>query len=1565
LPIDSTNCFGEFSYSLNVYEDKTLRFEFAFDDALGASSSEEFSVDLDVDAEAPVVERIFLFDENGDEVEAVSGNEMEVYLGFEFSDENNVTRIVLDIEELSEPLSPMIPTEISFNRVQLDSMCDHNETSICYYNVPITYNTGNLNPTIFYEIEDDWSNALEDGYAMNFDLDNRAPEIIDIYSDNCDEEKCYISTGINNIHIKTDDSSEDFDLRYVFFKLEGSSIVNRVDNCSSGECLGLLGTPCAHGKRYKFMITNNGGMPSMDDAGNELTGMLDREFWCDNEVDQDANSADFMNQVKVFSNNEYSDLFEDAVVGNSDLRISAIVKEKNGIALARLNTSLLKDGNIVELTRCNQIYYEGDVAYNCTFPVTQINNDRYDATVKFEFFDVAGNVFEADYNVHVIRSLLNYSVPQCFSFSDSEVRPGVVDRIALYLAGTTEIEYPLKIWSKFKKTNSCSNAIIYDVLPIDMETCVFETDTGVNYSEVSPFRYEIETSGEVADDYVVRLAAMDEGHDINDVTDMSVTCNISLLIATDTDKYEMPLEVPFSFDLKFRNSRLGEPGGKFADTINDKSKLVQKTHKFIGLIDDIVATLTQVCEIQGALSAFEGYGVGLEIAGDITGKIAPSAMQGLGQGMVNMGNGIATTSDKISDKTYGELFSEIDSIVRTACSKLSCSGSENLGEALSSQTAKDEFFASYTEGDSMFSGFAGNMGQTIWKDLNSTSVDPYKSLVAAFRANKGGVCIPAVFYHIRNWEQMECSVLNCMRENARRGYDIKDCYDMRYTFFCKQMIGEIVEGTAAYASDSFGWINKGMDMADNLYSVVRNGIPKFFTTAWGTFCKNKGVDGNLYEDTIAVVNQKEFNEKVKDLEGDGDFKKQKKALEKQYDGKVQPFMIYFCHVPQAINRFLDYTMNTKDSGFSYQPLEVDMCDIALCTEEDRSKCESGSGFFPQLNGWSQYDIFGLTGRYRVNSEIMNLGEYMKDEFRSIRDEQLALEKIKDKESNNYKNRFKRHEKKINDFKEALKSYAPTIDMSKIELDSTKKRAYGLLGDYIDCKARGYGSGCSEIVKSFDKAQTQTETTDNYKGVPLVHKDTYSRNLEYLEKMEPFDNIFRELDFAVNYDQDYISDRLNEENTEHMESFYDGKGGCLNDLDCLKVEAKNLGIDLKKYSKDNTVTGSKGLRKAIEVEEMRLTAELEFGLEDVQGDTVEEIIENVEKEKGMTVAEVGTKFSSEIAKLQTTIGSVNDEFTIKSIGQQLGVPSCRDGSPDPCTAEEIKERLSKFAVCFRNNICDKEGGVTVKNIKDSLKKVNDEIGDYVKKKEREQKVYETYHKMERRFELINKLTTMLFQQEFMKDLMETISTFGAGYDNPIFTFLEDLRYDSIVNSVCNLNSPAADAVANAVGYSGGDSSNAYDCSGDYCETVLTISPEYMIYNYSEALDPSDKTADAYLYTLAYYVGPIDDSIQYYVKFIDDDGEKHYVSDDDGDKILFTLNPGKIDSLEKAWVSSNMYKKICFDFNSEFPPNQGSPSSDDEWCRNFELKAFNTGEPVDEEMLENSGSGASGSSGSVWP
>jgi hypothetical protein len=1497
INIDNNNCESSVAYDFDIYEDTEIKFIISYFDETNVLT-EEVLVNIDVDDEEPEIVDVWFVNSNGDRVESVSGNEMDVYLQFEYRDDSNISSISFDLSELSNPSNVVIPTSFSFNNDQLDMFCECNDTCICSHNFKIEYNTGNTAPSVAYEIEDEWGNIKSDNYIVNFNVDNQAPEIIDIYSDFCDDEKCYIKSGVNNVFIKTNDADENFNLKHVFYKIYGELGTMFVNNCSNGECLAKFGLNCVHGSRYKFMITDYNGIPTSDDVGNPLTGLKEKYFYCDNRVDQETES--YVDNINIVSDNEFG-----LITGNSNLLISVIVKEDNGIKLARLNTSKLKDNSILELSSCNQIFDDGDNAYNCTFAVNSINNDYYETTLNFEFVDFANNTFEKDYNIEVLGSVGNYSVPKCFKFSSSDVRPGTVDRIALYLAGTSEVEYPLKVWSNFVEIDACFDPMINEVLPIDMNTCSFETNNGDEYSEISPFIYEFENFGKVGNDWVVRFSAKDQGHDVNEVENMLVKCNVSLKISTSTDVYEVPLVVPIEFEFKFRNSRLGEPGSKFAETIIEKSKTIESVHKYMSIADDILATLGQVCEIQSALSAFEGVGVGIEMVGDITAKVLPVAA-GVGSQMTGVGNGMVNAAQGTSNGLYGDLVNDIAGLVKRSCNFVSCSGAKNMqDEFANNPSSHQEFFADYEDDNTGFDGTFTNYWNDTKDDFLTSSVDPYKSIIAAARANGGGVCLPGIFYHLRNFEQMECSILNCMRENARRGYNINECYNMRYTYICKQMINEAIEGGAALGVNGFDTVNQIYDSMDNVYSIVRNAVPKFFTSAWGTWCHNNGVTGDLGDDVSSVMNNEDF-QKAKEVYGwDED---EADDMKEKYGDQTASWKIYFCHVPESINRFLDYTMNTQGVGaFQYTPLEVDMCDIALCTEEDKTKCETSSGFFPQLNGWSDYNIFGATGKFRMSSEAVDTSAIMKKEYSELK----ALKENLDDMGENHKDykKYKReYNSKLSDFKKNMKNYAPDLRDSEVFVGNH------LLAKYIDCKSSPHNVKCKDILETMEPNYNSNSGSSNNDGetvnddVSLIPKSTYDKNKEYLDNYE---NIKNNLEIIKDYQ-------------EFDESAY--KTSLYSEYDDVSFQ----------YLENEAVVYGLAFDPGIDPATLK-----------------DKIINYRVEERKELVNEVSAnEIPRLVSSVKSELGSMSDEDAY-AIAMDLGV--CKDD----CDDNVIAARLKLLKDCSNGKSTDNYKPCDDFNL-DQFESKLKEAGQSINKIKRENRKYDTYKKMEQRFGIMNKLTNILFQQQFMKDFVETLSTFGAGYDNPVFGFFEEFRSDNIVDSVCNLNSDIARSIAAGFGKSNVNSDSTFDCSGDYCETVLTISAEYMTYNFTDSLNPTQ--ADAYLYTMAYYVGPVDSTVRYYIEFVDEDGESSYVSNDD-ERVHFVLNSGSVNTIERAWVSDNKYKKVCLTFDEDFPPQSGLASSKRKWCRDFSLQGFNTGEPVDVENLESGNSGSNG--GGDWP
>lgn len=213
------------------------------------------------------------------------------------------------------------------------------------------------------------------------------------------------------------------------------------------------------------------------------------------------------------------------------------------------------------------------------------------------------------------------------------------------------------------------------------------------------------------------------------------------------------------------------------------------------------------------------------------------------------------------------------------------------------------------------------------------------------------------------------------------------------------------------------------------------------------------------------------------------------------------------------------------------------------------------------------------------------------------------------------------------------------------------------------------------------------------------------------------------------------------------------------------------------------------------------------------------------------------------------------------------------------------------------------------------------------------------------------------QQGILDALQWDDTLGWTFVNDLGQYLNSQqRRASICDDIVTINA-ASEYSANVV-----------QCdNANFCVPVLSFAAEkienvdgkfvytmhWSVGNVAD-LDPTQRQTEKFVRYNVYLVGPAD---EYALHQEGSWAEIPYGQQNDNDGNYF-------DNIDTSFVTSKEYDKICFRFDKPFPPT-GSGNRRDEICRPIHdaeiSSAFNTGEPVNENYQQNTGTNTNNPNG----
>ena len=759
-------------------------------------------------------------------------------------------------------------------------------------------------------------------HTVTFTLDDTQPEVVNIKTNFCEDNKCYVaSTKPTDVLIEISDSVGTFYQKKIFYAVNQDS-PKPVLNCSNNLCTGLYVGMCSGGARMPIII-GSAGVPSSDDAGNYFTGNLRTTVICDEKkpIVQSV-SHDFA----------YEPLIPNMPIKQGDMiTFDVNVSEDASKIKGYADFETLTGSNQTVSGNC----VENGLNIKCSWQTQVVNAG--DLTVKFWFNDSVGRISDVkDYTIHVDEFVQEGNQTMPTFFRDITAKPMAekgFNRVALDLMNRNGMQIP--IYATYQLSPIANNIEILKQDIGNMQDCLLKYPNGTTISGVEMIFNKMDVADPYADWNVKNRINIYFSNMDKVPNDFSVLCNLSLVVRENKNRvYEEASIVPIKIPMKFKNTVLGTPGEAVIGTIKEKEDNIKKYWQWMKPVDAIMASATDLCAVKSQITSTRSTLVGI---------------QEIGLSFGDKGKPVVLKADK----TKGLLDSVLNNkILNQICSFTNCNSKE-AHEAFG--TEETWFFNggtdlnSYMEWGKENGGYVDEALNGVSKSLleNVNIPDNKNSIVTSVMT----LCAPGIIYHINKYRQAECNRLMCYKQNARHALALTSCDQAMGQYTCQAVIGEAFE---------FPGIRQAKNLMDNANAFIQNAIPNALKIL-GTdrFCKDfLGKDAVLGD---AKNHNLVENDDVK-VTGTGS-----KSLDLA--------IVTACYVPEAILKIQEAAVKkTKGSASFTYPSQEDVCAAALCQEEDLSKCKpTSNSYFASMNSMNLFDFAKLN--YKVNYEHVSNKEY--------------------------------------------------------------------------------------------------------------------------------------------------------------------------------------------------------------------------------------------------------------------------------------------------------------------------------------------------------------------------------------------------------------------------------------------------------------------------------------------------------------------------------------------------------------------------------------------------------------
>ncbi len=458
---------------------------------------------------------------------------------------------------------------------------------------------------------------------------------------------------------------------------------------------------------------------------------------------------------------------------------------------------------------------EGNKTLTCTFASTVQTSGPYNATLNFDFLDVAGNYVRLNFSmpVYAIKDEPN---PNYWKIEAPRCSPSLIDR------STTSI-VPHPVYCQLRMSSTLKNAEPTITTLPDASLC-----TGNAVTEGFVTDIGIINAGIGRKDPIIKLSVGPA-----DITANEVTLNCPLNIHTRIGDFftTNPERENVSITLEFYNLPLGELAKNVDDEVEDAIKKAEVLGDWIGTVDKIIGYAQKLCTVKStvftATQAIDSVIIMLTGIGYVLYAIPFSTAAG--KSLLTTGESMCRGGSKPLTKfvegfTQGGTTGSIVSLLEKFCLFATCRLAPTEGRA---QGAGDYVnnAASFFGGGGGVAGFNSCQAaqDLLGAGSSSLSMDEFSGLrgagtltsteatdVVNQKTQQSGavqnivdvkdsliwstlcLCVPGIFHNLNKLRQIQCRYATCVASDVKeKGIPLSFCKDSKAQQICKFVVGEI------------------------------------------------------------------------------------------------------------------------------------------------------------------------------------------------------------------------------------------------------------------------------------------------------------------------------------------------------------------------------------------------------------------------------------------------------------------------------------------------------------------------------------------------------------------------------------------------------------------------------------------------------------------------------------------------------------------------------------------------------------------------------------------------------
>ena len=619
-------------------------------------------------------------------------------------------------------------------------------------------------------------------------IDATTPRVTNFRTGYCEGEECYIGNVESPFTVTFEDTVTSFNYKLVFLGADRRGEF-KINSCTGKTCSGVIrGLACRQDETFTVQLVQVSGVSSREDAQNPVAGSLSQRLICRTDAPQ-----------LLAWKPPTSDGPLPVPFSTGSVTAEAKVRVFGGVPNATVNTTLI---NNISLTRATCVEdSEEEHVFVCKWQIRNLNNGTFD--LDFKIADAVGNYILAGPENKAVRVSVLYreagTNQRFFTGEVKAVSPEELNRMVIDLARANFMPYPMYVTYELQRAGNKPNA---RVVRQELKQCWTKLPNETNYTtrmaffslrESSILYPSQEWNKQNRLDLQIRASRQDMAR--SDV--FNAKCQIDLVVSEGLNVYTTPNAVNLTFDVKLRESPLGQPGQVMVEKIQrEEEKVTSGTAKTIRQLEryrqqadkicQVGEALTQVNQVVNTVSGLStglcSTGWGAAVGGPLKNTFGSmnnqlgSLLNEFWHGENKLGGTAGTTID--TAKLIAQPIASNNALVggggflKQVCRQVNCRVSADVGG--SNPQFND-------------ANFAGMVGNEVLSDINVA--DPQASLTGAVFT----MCAGGVIYNMQKYQAIDCGYIQCLKDQSLYGHSLTACDLGRNYRMCTQFYGEVGE----------------------------------------------------------------------------------------------------------------------------------------------------------------------------------------------------------------------------------------------------------------------------------------------------------------------------------------------------------------------------------------------------------------------------------------------------------------------------------------------------------------------------------------------------------------------------------------------------------------------------------------------------------------------------------------------------------------------------------------------------------------------------------------------------